>query len=148
MNVFSSRFEQAVGKLYEAFHQNELNPECCRQCAVGNILDQKDYWKHFAEYHGSTQLTYVGKVNEAFGKRFNGYTPSELLSIEVAFLKGCGYVLPINGRNQKPDNPMDKDIQFMGLTAVIARLCEIEGVRDILDCSALFNYRPASALVA
>ncbi|PQB03535.1 Na(+)-translocating NADH-quinone reductase subunit F [Aureitalea marina] len=148
MKTYSSRFEAAISKLYQAFHQGNLNPECCNQCAVGNLLDNKDYWKHFAKYHGSTTLTYVGHVNEAFGKRFNGYSPSELLSIEKAFLSGCGYVLPINGRNSKPKDPMNKDLQFHGLIAVISKLCELENIEDVMDCEAIFSYQPQALAIA
>ena len=91
----SARLEQAISKLYTAFHNNTLNPECCKSCAVGNILDNTDTWKHLTEGHGSLNLTYVGKVNEAFGRKLNGYSPLELLKIEAAFLSGCGYKLPL-----------------------------------------------------
>ena len=148
MNSFSLRFESAVNKLYNAFHEDRLNPECCNQCAVGNLLDNRDYWKHFARFHGDINLTYVGKVNEAFGKKFNGYSPSELLAIEQAFLSGCGYTLPINGRNPKPQDPMNKDLQFKGLEAVISKLCELDGIRDIMDCEELFSYQPRVAALA
>src|SRR5690606_19526586 len=77
----TKRFEKAVTKLYKAFHDDKLNPECCKQCAVGNICDNFDAWRYFTDSHGGTTLNYVGKVNEAFGKRINGYLPSELLKI-------------------------------------------------------------------
>ena len=32
------RLEQAIIKLYKAFHNNMLDPEDCAACAVGNIL--------------------------------------------------------------------------------------------------------------
>lgn len=148
MNSYSPRFESAVKKLYLAFHDNRLNPECCNQCAVGNILDNRDFWKHFAEYHGATSLTYVGKVNEAFGKRYNGYSPAELLSIEQSFLAGCGYTLPINGKNHKPSDPMNKDLQFKGLEAVVQKLCELDGVDNLMECSSLFAYQPLAGSFA
>lgn len=105
----SWRFEQAVKKLYVAFHQNELHPECCKQCAVGNILDHREDWKHLVDHHGSLTLNYVGHVNELMGKKFNGYSPSELIKIEAIFLKACGYKLPLNHKNKRPKNPIDKD---------------------------------------
>ena len=48
-----SRFDKAIKKLYSAFHNDTLNPECCKQCAVGNILDNMESWKHFSDDHGS-----------------------------------------------------------------------------------------------
>lgn len=131
--ITTKRFEQAIKKLYEAFHNDELHPECCKQCAVGNILDRTDYWKHFSDVHGETKLNYIGLVNENFGKRFNGYTPSELLQIEAVFLKACGYKLPLHHNNMKPENPTDNNVLFNGLTAVIAYLCKLDGIENVMD---------------
>ena len=80
------RLEAALTKLYNAYHTNKLNPEDCTACAVGNILDKKDSWKHFALEHGSMQLSYVGRVHQNLGRKFNGYTPEELIKIEKIFL--------------------------------------------------------------
>ena len=92
------RLEQALEKIYTAFYHDELNPEDCWHCAVGNICDNVDAWKHFTDIHGSVKLNYLGRLHETLGKRINGYSPIELLSIEASFLKGCGYSL--TARNQ------------------------------------------------
>jgi len=133
------RFDLALNKLYNAFHDGNLHPECCKQCAVGNILDQTDSWRHFTEQHGSINLSYVGKVNEAFGKRFNGYKPSELLQIEAEFLKGCGYQLPLHHRNYRPKDKSDKTILFNGLYAAITYLCKLDGIENVMDIEALLR---------
>ncbi|MBD0832418.1 Na(+)-translocating NADH-quinone reductase subunit F [Aestuariibaculum sediminum] len=139
MKTLNTRLDNAIKKLYTAFHNNTLHPECCKQCAVGNILDNSDSWKHFSDEHGSTKLNYVGRVNEAFGKRFNGYTPSELLQIEVTFLKACGYQLPIHYKNTKPDTPTDKDVLFNGLQAVIEFLCKLDNNLNVMDYTKIFD---------
>jgi len=136
----SFRLEQAIQKLYVAFHKNELHPECCKQCAVGNILDNRENWKHLTDYHGSLELNYIGKVHQAIGRKFNGYSPSELLRIEAVFLKACGYKLPLNHKNKKPKNPTDKDVLFNGLTEVVTLLCEMDGVKNIMDYTKLFEF--------
>jgi hypothetical protein len=82
----------------------------------------------------------VGLVNQNFGRRFNGYSPLELLQIEAEFLKGCGYTLPINHKNNKPKNPTDKDVLFNGLTAVVELLCKLDGVLNVMDYSKLFEF--------
>lgn len=135
------RFEKAIKKLYNAFHNDELHPECCKQCAVGNILDRTDSWKHFSDVHGATKLNYVGLVNQKFGKRFNGYSPHELLQIEAIFLKACGYQLPLHHNNIRPENPTDKHLLFKGLSAVIEFLCKLDGVSNVMDYSKLFEIR-------
>ncbi|MCR8668351.1 Na(+)-translocating NADH-quinone reductase subunit F [Aestuariibaculum sp. M13] len=139
MKTANNRLDIAIKKLYTAFHDDCLHPECCKQCAVGNILDHSDAWKHFSDDHGSTKLNYIGHINEAFGKRFNGYTPSELLLIEVTFLKACGYQLPLHFKNNKPENPTNKDNLFKGLQAVIELLCELDKSPNVMDYTELFD---------
>lgn len=136
----SNRLDKAVKKLYTAFHNNTLHPECCQQCAVGNILDNKDAWKHLSDNHGSQELNYLGLVHQNLGRKFNGYTPMELLNIEATFLKGCGYVIPIHHKNKKPKDPTDKDTLFNGLNKTVALLCELDGVDNVMDYSKLFEF--------
>lgn len=129
----SYRLDNALRKLYKAFYNGTLHPECCKQCAVGNILDNTDSWKQLSDQHGSLKLNYVGTVHENLGRKFNGYKPSELLKIEAAFLKACGYQLPLYYKNEKPENPTDKDVLFNGLTAVISLLCGLDGIESVLN---------------
>ncbi|HCY80699.1 MAG TPA: Na(+)-translocating NADH-quinone reductase subunit F [Xanthomarina gelatinilytica] len=138
----TKRLDLAIQKLYTAFHNNTLNPECCQQCAVGNILDHTDTWKHLSDNHGSTTLNYVGMVNQNFGKTFNGYSPLELLHIEAQFLKACGYQLPLHHNNKKPKNPTDKEVLFLGLSAVVQFLCKLDNMPDVMDCNQLFQFQP------
>lgn len=136
----SARLDSAVKKLYTAFHNNELHPECCRRCAVGNILNNTDSWKHLSDQHGAIELNYIGNVHQSFGRKFNGYTPLELLQIEAIFLKACGYQLPLHHKNKKPKNPTDKDVLFNGLTEVVTFLCELDTIPNIMDYTKLFEF--------
>lgn len=145
----SHRLEKAIEKLYVAFHNNTLHPECCKSCAVGNILDNKDSWKHLSDDHGSLHLNYLGKVHQGLGRRFNGYTPQELLQVEAAFLAACDYELPFRHNHKRPKNPTDKDLLFKGLCAVISFLCKLDHVPNIMDYTKLFeveNDKPKFAL--
>ncbi len=134
------RLEQALIKLYNAFHNDELNPECCSACAVGNILDNRDSWKHLTNGHGSLQLSYVGRVHQNLGRKFNGYNPLELLHIEKVFLEACGFVVPLCHYNSKPQNPTDKERLFNGLYAVVAHLCKLEDIPNVMDYARVFEY--------
>ncbi len=87
MSSTTKRFDEALKKLYVAFHNDTLNPEDCKQCAVGNILDNNDSWRHMTDLHGSNRLSYVGLVHQNLGRRFNGYSPIELLKIEASFFR-------------------------------------------------------------
>lgn len=132
------RLEQAIKKLYTAFHADTLHPECCQHCAVGNILDNTDTWKHLSDQHGSSQLNYVGIVHQKLGRTFNGYSPLELLTIEATFLKACGYILPLQKHGKKPKNPQDKHLLFEGLCATVTYLCALDGVANVMDYSKIF----------
>lgn len=81
----SQRLDAALLKLYKAYQDNALHPEDACRCAVGNILNQTDSWKHLSNLHGSLQLNYIGLVHEVLDKKFGGYKPSELMAIEKAF---------------------------------------------------------------
>jgi hypothetical protein len=133
------RLESALKKLYTAFHNNTLHPECCKQCAVGNILGNTDSWKHFSNHHGAVKLNYVGMVHQNLGRKFNGYSPLELLNIESVFLKACGYQLPLHHKNNKPKNPTDKDVLFIGLSAVITYLCKLDDVSNVMEYTEIFE---------
>ncbi|ALJ04782.1 Na(+)-translocating NADH-quinone reductase subunit F [Pseudalgibacter alginicilyticus] len=133
------RLEQAIQKLYIAFHNNTLHPECCKQCAVGNILDNTDSWKHLTDNHGTLKLNYVGMVHQNVGRKFKGYTPLELLEIEITFLKGCGYELPLHYKNKRPKNSTDKNVLFHGLCEVIKLLCKWDNVSNVMDYTNIFD---------
>ena len=135
----TKRFDEAIKKLYTAFYNKDLNPEDCTACAVGNILDRRDFWKYLSDDHGSLQLNYVGQFHEMRGKTFNGYLPSELLQIEQAFLEGCGYELPYRHNHKKPKNPTDSAVLFNGLCGVVALLCRLDGLVNVLEYQNLFD---------
>lgn len=143
----SKRLEQAITKLYTAFHDHTLHPECCKSCAVGNILDNTEAWKHLSDAHGSVVLNYIGKVHQGLGRTFNGYTPQELLQIEAVFLKACGYSLPLTYKATKPSNPEDKEILFQGLSETISFLCKLDGITNVMDYSKLFEFKEDHAPV-
>ncbi|MFL3661861.1 MAG: Na(+)-translocating NADH-quinone reductase subunit F [Polaribacter sp.] len=139
------RLEAALIKLYHAFHANTLNPEDCTACAIGNILDNYDSWKHLSDAHGSLELSYVGTVHQRLGRRFNGYSPLEILEVEKEFLEACGFETPLCHYNQKPQNPRDKERLFNGLCAVVALLCKLENLPNVMDYSKLFEYEQHEA---
>ena len=141
------RLEQAITKLYIAFHTNTLHPECCKSCAVGNILNNTDAWKHLSDAHGSVQLNYIGKVHQGLGRKFEGYSPQELLQVEAVFLNACGYSLPLNHKGVKPLNPNNKEGLFIGLSETVAFLCQLDGVTNVMDYSKLFEFKEDKAPV-
>ena len=73
-------------------------------------------------------------------------TPQELLHIEFHFLKGIGYQLPYHHNHFKPKNPLDKELLFEGLQAVVTYLCQLDKVANIMDYSKLFEYKANKAI--
>ncbi|MAY23290.1 MAG: Na(+)-translocating NADH-quinone reductase subunit F [Flavobacteriaceae bacterium] len=136
---FPKRLETALSKLYTAYNTHTLHPEDACRCAVGNLLGQRDFWKHLSDDHGSVKLNYVGKVHEMLGRRFEGYLPSELLQIEKAFLAGCGYELPFTQKSKKPKNPQDREVLFQGLCHAIEALCSLENIPNVMEITESFE---------
>lgn len=87
-------------------------------------------------------------VNQNFGRRFNGYTPLELLQIEVEFLKGCGYELPLGRSKSKPLNPTEKEVLFNGLCKVVEFLCQLDGVENVMNYSKLFEFKQSKQSIS
>ena len=133
------RLEKALNKLYTAFYNEQLDPENCCHCAVGNICDNIDAWKHFTDIHGSIKLNYLGRLHETLGKRINGYSPLELLSIEAVFLKACGYSLTSKNRLLKPAKIIDREMKFRGLCAAIDYLCALDNVENVMELYKRFD---------
>ncbi|NND52275.1 MAG: Na(+)-translocating NADH-quinone reductase subunit F [Flavobacteriaceae bacterium] len=141
---FPARLENAINKLYVAFHNEALIPECPNRCAVGNVCDNRDFWRHFTDDHGSAQLNYVGKVNEVFGKRYFGYSPSQLLKLERKFLMGCRFTIPLNPRKNVPEKSVSKEVLFDGLCAAVSYLCSLDDVPDVMNYRQLFAFKSES----
>lgn len=85
-------------------------------------------------------LSYLGRLNEGFGRRINGYSPYELLQVEAVFLRGCGYELPLIRNSKRPKKSTDKEVLFNGMSAAVAFLCKLDGVENVMDYSRLFEF--------
>jgi len=136
----TKRLEQAMTKLYEAFHHGTLHPGYCKYCAVGNICDNTDSWIHLTDAHGSMELSYIGQLNQKLDRKHFGYLPSELLLIESTFLKACGYSVPLMLGSNKPKAPQDKELLFKGLYATIALLCKLDNIPNVMDYTKLLAF--------
>lgn len=127
------RLENAITKLYTAFHNNELLAMDCSACAVGNICDNDASWvlldtfassKHFAPWYIANQentelaLSVIKK---------SGYLPEQLQKVEMLFLEACNFR---DGNKQE---------QFKGLCAVVEYLCELDNIPNVMDYTKLFE---------
>ena len=49
----TKRFEKAVTRLYDAFHNGELYAYDCSKCAVGNMCNGNSAWAELRIMYGS-----------------------------------------------------------------------------------------------
>lgn len=130
----TERFDKAVTKLYNAFHNGELNAMDCKMCAVGNMCDNTEEW--VLNYESDT-----------------GYSQFELENIEKVFMQGYipetetwrvvekrfkGNILA-DGWDAKLVNKDNKDLCFIALCAVIEYLCELDNTPNVMDYTKLFE---------
>lgn len=135
MKNLPKRFENAVMKLYNAFHENRLDLWDCQACAVGNMCDNDDRWMEVIS-------GYRIAVNKRLKKeKFNslrhnettkktGYSIYDLSKIEALF---------IGASTDSGKSAYHKDSQFKGLCAVIEYLCELDNIPNIMDYTKAFE---------
>ena len=136
------RLENALTKLYTAFHSGMLDAMNCNHCAVGNLCDNSDKWAGVSWFGGENRIS----------KEFNnktGYSRQELATIELVFIEGnknpeepakfnnsISEIDVIDGRNTKEEQ---KELQFIGLCAVVEYLCELDNIPNVMDYTKLFE---------
>lgn len=131
----TERFDNAVKKLYNAFHENRLEGNNCQACAVGNLCDNDGSWYPFVSsarpstegsYFDDTQLPLISNVPENDVMIKTGYSGNQLAKIESLFVK--------HSYSDK-----DKESQFLGLCAVVEYLCELDNIPNVMDYTKLFE---------
>lgn len=141
----TKRFERAVSKLYNAFHNGTLDAYDCKYCAVGNLCDNSDEWESVCCYMLDLS-EYKGVKKEIIDE--TGYSPKELRIIEEVFITLGKNKSAINDLTMSSDFEERED-QFKGLCAVIEYLCELDNIPNIMDYTSLFeteNNKPIKEL--
>jgi hypothetical protein len=129
----TKRFDAAIIKLYNAFHNGELEYYNCEKCAVGNMCNNTKDWSlkiNFLVSHYSLKelekiLLNVEHTEETLK---TGYSIVELANIERLFMKS--------------DYEKSLDIkkrQFIGLCSVIEYLCELDNIPNVKEIQSLFE---------
>lgn len=143
----TERFEKAVAKLYQAFHDGTLDAVDCKKCAVGNMCGGESYWTEIRSLgQGANNVPDV--LIERL-KKETGYSQRELIDIEYVFMHGYEFyskkvsiykkeIRAHIGRFQS-DKSILKQQQFYALCAVIEYLCELDNIPNPMDYSKLFE---------
>lgn len=132
----TERFEKAVTKLYNAFHEGTLNAFACEACAVGNIVGHGNW-----AFQNVVDFSVYKAIYKEPVPNDSGYNVDELMKIEKIFLLN----FPIEERCLFNGNGRDKNNQFKGLCAVVEYLCELDGIPNVMDYSSLFEYNENGA---
>ena len=129
MKKLPVRLENAITKLYNAFHNNELGRESCARCAVGNIIGHRAWYGGSAHAYVENNLECVESIFLRSSHENNsGYSLEELAIVEYKFIVSIG-------------KTETKETQFKGLCAVIEYLCELDGVDNVMEIQSLFEYK-------
>ncbi len=148
----TKRLTKAITKLYNAFHNGELDAMDCQHCAVGNLCNNTDDW--------AKSLCLIGeRIPSLESISMTGYSPKEINNIECQFIYGLNSYqyqieLPLfrNAISNKKvkkgfyTKEEQKALQFKGLEAVIKYLCELDGIDNVMDYTKVFNYNEKGAV--
>lgn len=140
----TKRFDRAVKKLYTAYHNDELDAMDCKHCAVGNLCDNNDNW------YVTSLIGDENRVDPRFAE-MTGYSSKELAEVEyrfIYFVPNDGSSIGFNRHNDISNKDViygyaskefQKELQFIGLCAVIEYLAELDGIPNPFNLDNLFS---------
>jgi len=123
----TKRFENALMKLYNAFHENRLNAMDCQACAVGNICNNSSIWRNYASFNTCDFTIEISKRDLPPSIRSFGYSKLEIANIEKIFIESCNF------------ESGTKEQQFKGLCEVVEYLAELDNIPNPMDYTKLFE---------
>ena len=158
----SKRFDNAVKRLYSAFHNGTLSAFDCKMCGVGSICNNSDMWKDIRSIAGYSAVVDNGlrtvsikdhKKSIKFIEPY-GYSATELINIESIFMFGkkadsieSAKWAHVSPNSSKYSTELRKEIEYKGLCAVIDYLCELENIPNLTDnYKSLFKYDDKGAI--
>ena len=122
----TKRFDSAVVKLYNAFHNGELNAMDCKMCAVGNMCDNNGDWDYLGVFFSNDKRP--SKFNDAkLLISSTGYSVEEVMNIEDIFIRDCNYT----------EGTIEQHLK--GLCSVVEYLCELDNIPNVMEFTKLFE---------
>jgi len=135
----TKRLENAITKLYNAFHNGTLNAFDCSACAVGNLVGDAYWTGHIVvSTNNPIEITLWGGLFEDYHLEESGYTKGNLMKIEFKFLTAW--------KENCSNDSTNKDIQFQGLCSVVEYLCELDNIPNVMDYTSLFEFNEKGAV--
>lgn len=147
MKKLTNRLEKAVTKLYTAFHEGTLNSNDCTACAVGNICNDNGHWSYLlGDNHGTgilrktnvSNIDYIETGKEAI--KDTEYSAQQILNIEKTFLEGTNFKVNEESYSEEKGFKETKEEQYQGLCNVVAYLCKLDGIENVMDIQSLFEF--------
>ena len=153
MNTGIERLDKALDKLYKAFHNGTLDAMDCKHCAVGNLCNNSNSWID----NGSFLPPPIGAIDRICSSFENktGYNLIELSNIEHIFVYGSkpgspilfgNYISDYDVKSRLYTKEEQRELQFKGLCAVVEYLCELDGVKNVMDYTDIFKREFESSL--
>lgn len=125
----TKRFDNAVRKLYTAFHENNLSAGLCNKCAVGNMVNGKTDWMGYVDGFKNTMHNQQKAYEQV---KSTGYTINEIVDVERIF-ESTYDKFYYQGIETKTES------QYKALCAVVEYLCELDNIPNVLDYTKLFE---------
>lgn len=133
------RLENAITKLYTAFHEGTLDAMDSCGCAVGNMCDNTDDWTYSYNSntgYSSTELRNIEKLfmhglkpnTDQFDPESFVHCPKEYLEIDI-----------LGWDPFKVRTGLNNDLVFLALCAVVEYLCELDNIPNVMDYTKLFE---------
>lgn len=131
----TERFDKAVTKLYNAFHNNSLNAMDCAMCAVGNMCDNNPDWAFTYKTNTGYSAKEIKNIEQLFMHGYNINTEKHI-QLEKSFsFSGTGF-----GWDAKDVKcTTNKHLVFIALCAVVEYLCELDNIPNVMDYTKLFE---------
>ena len=132
----TERFDNAVSKLYTAYHENKLNAFDSCGCAVGNLMNNKGTWIQTRKAGCLGVVAPDIEIYKNFVKEIetvSGYSHQEILNVEKLFM------INAVGNYGVAFHKQTKETQFKGLCAVVEYLCELDNIPNVMDYTKLFE---------
>lgn len=131
----TKRFDEAVIKLANAFHNKELVPGWCASCAIGTLIGRTGKWYLYIFHNGL--LNEKGLLEAREELESIDYNMNEVIRIESIFEYSYNHSREVL-KNKK------RESIFYVLCEVVKLLAEFDGITGVMDIESLLKQKTVS----